>query len=64
MNNINNLHNIIDLKMSLVGLTLWVFTSLDIEILFKIIGSILFIAYTLRRWFLMEKHNKNDNLKF
>lgn len=60
----NNFQNLIDLKMSAIGLSFLIFTSLDIEILLKIIGSVFFIGYTLRRWYLMEKHNKNNNLKF
>jgi len=64
MKTMNNFQNLIDLKMSAIGLSFLIFTSLDIEILLKIIGSVFFIGYTLRRWYLMEKHNKNNNLKF
>lgn len=57
-------HNLFDLKTTIMGFIFFVFTSLNIEIALKIIGSILFIGYTIRRWWLLEKHNKNNNLKF
>lgn len=60
----NNIQSLIDLKLSLIGLSFLILTSLDVEISLKIIGSLFFIGYTLRRWYLMEKQNKNDNLKF
>ena len=60
----NDAHNLFDLKTSVFGFLFFVFTSLDIEIALKIIGSVLFIGYTARRWWLLEKYNKDNNLKF
>ena len=55
----NNVHHLIDLKMSLAGLAFLAISFSGFEISLKIIGSIFFIGYTVRRWYLMEKNHKN-----
>jgi arginine exporter protein ArgO len=64
MEALNNLNSLIDFKLSILGVSYLILSSLNVEFALKIIGSVFFIGYTLRRWYLMEKDNKNNNLKF
>lgn len=54
-----NMHHLIDLKMSLAGIVFLAISVSGVEISLKIIGSIFFIGYTVRRWYLMERNHKN-----
>tara|TARA_R110000868_G_scaffold234980_1_gene488678 strand:+ start:844 stop:1038 length:195 start_codon:yes stop_codon:yes gene_type:complete len=57
----NFIHNLIDLKVSMAGLVFALITFSNLELSIKITGSIIFVGYTIRRWYLMEKKNKNKN---
>jgi hypothetical protein len=59
----NFLYHLIDLKVSIAGVIFAVINFSNIDISIKIIGSILFVGYTARRWYLLEKDkNKKDEL--
>lgn len=62
MKSMSNMPYILDLKLSVLGVALFVFSSLDLELSLKIISSIVFIGYTIRRWYLLEKksHKSED----
>lgn len=57
----SNMHHLIDLKMSLAGIVFLAISFSGFELSLKIIGSIFFIGYTVRRWYLMEKNHKKGN---
>jgi hypothetical protein len=62
MKSMSNIPYILDLKLSVFGVALFVFSSFDLELSLKIISSIIFIGYTIRRWYLLEKksHKTED----
>lgn len=51
-------HYLIDLKVSLLTGFFLLISFTDIEIVMKVIVFILTVGYTLRRWYLLEKNNK------
>ena len=55
----NYFNNLIDLKVSMAGFLFALITFSNLELSIKIVGSILFVGYTARRWYIMEKKNKN-----
>ncbi|MGH2666054.1 hypothetical protein [Flavobacterium sp.] len=62
----HNLFHLIDLKLSIFGALFLLINVSGMEISLKIIGSVLFIGYTARRWYLMERKvkefkNKNED---
>ena len=53
--------HIIDLKVSLaIGLYAFVSFS-NVEIAMKIVAFFLTVGYTARRWYLLEKKNRNED---
>jgi hypothetical protein len=57
----NNIHYLLDLKMSLAGIAFLAISFSGFEVSLKIIGSVLFISYTIRRWYILEKNHKKGN---
>ena len=51
----------LDLKLSLLTGTYFAISLTDIDYIMKIIVFILTIGYTVRRWYLLEKNNKDEN---
>lgn len=58
------MHNFEDLKIWLINLSVIYFTLTNVEVTLKIISLLLAIAYTFRRWYLMETKNKKDENKY
>ena len=56
----NNFFHLLDLKLSIAGALFLAVSLSGLEIQLKIVGSVLFIGYNIRRWHLMEKKNKKD----
>jgi hypothetical protein len=54
----NNMHYILDLKVSMLFATYAVVSFSNIEIMMKIIVFLLTVGYTIRRWYLLEKNKK------
>jgi len=50
----------LDLKLSLLTGTYFAITFSDIDSVMKIIVFIATAGYTVRRWYLMEKNNKDE----
>lgn len=57
--NMNN--NLLDIKVSLAGLGYFAISFADIDAAMKILTFILVSAFTIRRWYLMEKKEKYIN---
>jgi len=56
----NNFFHLLDLKLSIAGLVYLVVSISEFDISLKILGSILFIGFNIRRWYLMEKNNNKN----
>lgn len=61
MKPMNNFHYLLDVKLSIAGLLFLAISYADLELGLKIIGSILFIGFTIRRWYLLEKRYPKNN---
>jgi hypothetical protein len=55
----NNIFHLLDLKITLLGLFVTIITATETDVTIKIIGGIIFVGYTARRWWLMEKEHKS-----
>ncbi|WP_395073899.1 hypothetical protein [Flavobacterium sp.] len=55
----NNMHNIIDLKLSLIVSMYTLIAFSEAEKMMKIIAFVLTVGYTIHRWIHLIK-NKND----
>ena len=51
---------ILDLKLSLFTGTYFVISFTDVDAAMKILAFIAATGYTLRRWYLLEKNNKDE----
>ena len=51
----------LDLKLSLLTGTYFVISFADVDGLMKAVAFVVATGYTLRRWYLMEKKNENEN---
>lgn len=54
----NNMHHLLDLKISIAGVLFIALNFSGLDIGLRIIGSIVFIGYNIRRWHIMEKQNQ------
>lgn len=55
----NNMdHNLLDLKVSLMGLGYFAVSFSELDIAMKVITFILVSAFTIRRWWILEQNNK------
>jgi len=54
-------HNLEDFKFWCLNLFVLFFSFTNVEVTLKIISLLLAIGYTLRRWYLMEKKQNNEN---
>jgi hypothetical protein len=52
--------NLIDLKVFSLAMLYAFVQFADCEIIMKITAFVLTIGYTLRRWYFLEKNNKDD----
>jgi len=50
----------LDLKLSLFTGTYFVISFTDVDAIMKVLAFIAATGYTLRRWYLLEKKNKNE----
>jgi len=57
----NNMSNLLDLKVSLMGLGYFAISFSELDIAMKILTFLIVSAFTIRRWYLMEKNNKIDD---
>lgn len=57
----NNMNNLLDLKVSLMGLGYIAISFSELDIAMKILTFLIVSAFTIRRWYLMEKNNKIDD---
>lgn len=57
----HNLFHLLDLKMSFAGCLFLLVSFSGLETGLKIFGSVIFIGYTVRRWYLLEKNHKEGN---
>jgi len=51
----------LDLKLSLFTGTYFLISFTDVDAAMKILAFIAATGYTLRRWYLLEKNNKDEN---
>lgn len=56
------INKILDLKQSLITGWYFMFTFSNVDYAMKIIAFIIATGYTARRWYLMEKKGKDENL--
>lgn len=57
MNNFwTSLYNFLDLKVSLAGIGFLAINITSTDVILKIIGSVLFIGYTIDRWYHLRKN--------
>lgn len=57
----HKLIHLFETKLLLTGGSFIVLNLANFNIILKIVGSIIFIAYLIRKWYLMEKtHDTND----
>ncbi|GAB3708545.1 hypothetical protein GCM10028861_00280 [Flavobacterium koreense] len=61
MKPMNNLFHLLDLKLSIAGLAFLAVSVSSLDVSLKILGSILFIGFNIRRWYIMEKNHKQGN---
>jgi len=59
MGKMNNIFHFIDIKVTAFGLFIGVITATGIDVSIKIFGGLIFVGYTARKWWLMEKDYKN-----
>ena len=52
-------NQILDLKQSILTGGYFAFTFANVDVAMKIIAFIIATGYTARRWYLMEKNNKD-----
>ncbi len=56
----NNFYHLLDLKLSIAGVLFLAVSLSQFDVGLKILGTLIFIGYNIRRWYLMEKNiNKN-----
>jgi hypothetical protein len=55
------INKILDLKSSLLTGGYLVFTFTNVDTAMKVFAFIIATGYTARRWYLMEKNNKDEN---
>jgi len=53
-------NNLLDFKVLLAGAGYFLFDLINSDKFTKIFSFILISAFTLRRWYIMEKRNKSD----
>lgn len=53
-------NDFIDLKVFTIAIIYAFIQFADCEIIMKIIAFCLTVGYTIRRWYLLEKNNKDD----
>jgi len=53
-------HNLEDIKLWFLNLLALFFSFTNVEVTLRIISLLIAIAYTLRRWYLMETKNKKN----
>ncbi len=63
MQKMNNIFQYLDLKISALAILIASITSSGIDVSIKILGGIIFVGYTARRWWLMEKEHKSKKEK-
>jgi len=63
MQKMNNIFHFFDLKITFLGLFVGIITATGTDVAIKIIGGIVFVGYTARRWWLMEKEHKSKKEK-
>lgn len=56
-----NMGNLIEWKVMIMSALFFVVSFSNFENVMKAIVFILTVAFTLRRWYLMEKRNKDEN---
>jgi hypothetical protein len=54
------MNKILDLKQSLITGGYFMFTFSNVDAVMKIIAFIIATGYTARRWYLLEKTNKDE----
>ncbi len=54
------INKILDLKQSLITGGYFMFTFSNVDTAMKIIAFIIATGYTARRWYLLEKNNKDE----
>lgn len=59
MGKMNNIFHYLDLKISALAILIASITTSQLDVSIKIIGGLIFIGYTIHRWYLMVKEHKN-----
>ncbi len=59
MAKMNNIFHYFDLKISALAILIASITATETDVTIKIFGGLIFIGYTARRWWLMEKEHKS-----
>jgi hypothetical protein len=54
------INKILDLRQSLLTGTYFMVTFSNVDVVMKLIAFIIATGYTARRWYLMEKNNKDE----
>ena len=57
----NMFHHFVDLKIAAAGALVMAVNLTGFDVSLKILGSLIFIGYTIRRWYIMENKFKKDN---
>lgn len=57
----NSIYNFLDIKLTIFGAGFIYLNLTTTDVVLSIIGSTLFIGYTLHRWYLLVKNRKNKN---
>ena len=51
---------ILDLRQSVITGGYFMFTFANVDVIMKVIAFVIATGYTLRRWYLLEKNNKDE----